>query len=43
MLLPFAAHEPIVPAATAFGLALITYLPHRLNRRMYCFQDPENL
>ncbi len=43
MLLPFIAHEPIVPAATAFGLALITYLPHKLNRRMYWFQDPENL
>jgi phytol kinase len=43
MLLPFLAHEPIVPAATAFGLALITYLPHKLNRRMYWFQDPENL
>ncbi|RXA17439.1 dolichol kinase [Methanosarcina sp. MSH10X1] len=43
MLLPFVAHEPIVPAATAFGLALITYLPHKLNRRMYWFQDPENL
>jgi phytol kinase len=28
MLLPFIAHEPIVPAATAFGLALMTYLPH---------------
>lgn len=43
MLLPFVAHEPILPAATAFGLALITYLPHKLNRRMYWFQDPENL
>lgn len=43
MLLPFVAHEPALPAATAFGLALITYLPHKLNRRMYWFQDPENL
>lgn len=43
MLLPFVAHEPIVPAATAFGLAIITYVPHKLNRRMYWFQDPENL
>ncbi|AKB14451.1 phytol kinase [Methanosarcina thermophila CHTI-55] len=43
MLLPFIAHEPILPAATAFGLALMTYLPHKLNRRMYWFQDPENL
>lgn len=42
MLLPFIAHEPILPAATAFGLALMTYLPHKLNRRMYWFQDPEN-
>ena len=38
-----AHHEPVLPAATAFGLALITYLPHKLNRRMYWFQDPENL
>ncbi|HET8689398.1 MAG TPA: dolichol kinase [Methanosarcina sp.] len=43
MLLPFIAHEPIVPAVTAFGLAIITYLPHKFNRRMYWFQDPENL
>jgi hypothetical protein len=43
MLLPFVAHEPILPEATAFGLALITYLPHKLNRRMYWFQYPENL
>lgn len=43
MLLPFIAHEPIVPADTAFRLAFMTYLPHKLNRRMYWFQDPENL
>lgn len=43
MLLPFVAHEPILPAAMAFGLALATYLPHKLNRRMYWFQDPENI
>lgn len=43
MMLPFIAHEPIVPADTAFGLAFMTYLPHKLNRRMYWFQDPENL
>jgi len=43
MLLPFIAHEPVLPAVTAFGLALMTYLPHKLNRRMYWFQDPENL
>ncbi len=43
MLLPFIAHEPFVPAATAFLLALITYFPHKLDRRMYWFQDPENL
>jgi hypothetical protein len=43
MLLPFVANETALPAATAFGLALITYLPHKLNRRMYWFQDPENL
>ena len=39
ILLPFAVHESIIPAATVFGLALITYLPHKLNRRMYWFQD----
>lgn len=43
MLLPFIAHEPVVPAITAFLLALITYFPHKLDRRMYWFQDPENL
>lgn len=43
MLLPFIAHEPVVPAVTAFLLALITYFPHKLDRRMYWFQDPENL
>ena len=43
MLLPFIAHEPVVPAVTAFLLALITYFPHKFNRRMYWFQDPENL
>ncbi len=43
MLLPFVAHEPILPALTAFGLAFMTYLPHKLNRRMYWFQDPENI
>ncbi|MDD3245949.1 MAG: dolichol kinase [Methanosarcina sp.] len=43
MLLPFVAHEPILPAAMAFGLALATYVPHKLNRRMYWFQDPENI
>ena len=43
MLLPFIAHEPVLPAVTAFGLAFMTYLPHKLNRRMYWFQDPENL
>ena len=43
MLLPFVAHEPILPAAMAFGLALATYVPHKLNRRIYWFQDPENI
>ena len=43
MLLPFVAHEPFLPALMAFGLAIITYLPHKLNRRMYWFQDPENI
>ena len=43
MLLPFVAHEPVLPALLAFGLAFITYLPHKLNRRMYWFQDPENI
>jgi len=43
MMLPFVAHEPILPAMMAFGLALATYVPHRLNRRMYWFQDPENI
>lgn len=32
-----------MPAATAFGLAFMTYLSHKLNRRMHWFQDPENL
>ncbi|WP_052723247.1 hypothetical protein [Methanosarcina barkeri] len=39
MLLPFVAHKPIIPAATVFGFALITYLPHKLNRRMYWFHN----
>ncbi|WP_410509524.1 dolichol kinase [Methanosarcina hadiensis] len=43
MLLPFVASEPILPALMAFGLALATYVPHKLNRRMYWFQDPENI
>lgn len=43
MLLPFVAHEPILPALMAFGLALATYIPHKLNRRMHWFQDPENI
>jgi phytol kinase len=43
MLLPFVAQEPILPALMAFGLALATYVPHKLNRRMYWFQDPENI
>ncbi|MGE5465491.1 MAG: dolichol kinase [Syntrophothermus sp.] len=43
MLLPFIAHEPFLPAITAFALALMTYLPHKFNRRMYWFQDPENI
>lgn len=43
MLLPFVAHEPFLPAITAFALALMTYLPHKINRRMYWFQDPENI
>jgi dolichol kinase len=43
MLLPFVAREPILPAVMAFGLALATYIPHKLNRRMYWFQDPENI
>ena len=43
MLLPFVAHEPILPALMAFGLAIAKYVPHKLNRRMYWFQDPENI
>lgn len=43
MLLPFVAREPILPAMMAFGLAIVTYVPHKLNRRMYWFQDPENV
>jgi len=43
MLLPFFAHEPILPAVMVFWLALATYVPHKLNRRMYWFQDPENI
>ena len=39
ILLPFIIHEPIIPEATVFGLALITYLPHKLNRGMYWFKD----
>jgi len=43
MLLSFFAREPILPALIAFGLALATYVPHKLNRRMYWFQDPVNI
>jgi dolichol kinase len=43
LFLPFVAREPILPALMALGLALSTYVPHKLNRRMYWFQDPENM
>lgn len=43
LLLPFVAREPILPALMALGLAFATYVPHKLNRRMYWFQDPENI
>lgn len=43
LFLPFVAREPILPALIALGLALATYVPHKLNRRMYWFQDPENM
>lgn len=43
MLLPILAREPLVPAALALGLALVTYIPHRIGRLMYWFQDPDNI
>ncbi|MCI4439186.1 dolichol kinase [archaeon] len=41
-LLPFIAKEPFLPALLAFGFALMTYVPHKINKLMYWFQDPEN-
>ncbi|MCQ1534935.1 dolichol kinase [Methanosarcina sp. KYL-1] len=43
MLLPFVAREPILPAMMAFGFAFTTYIPHKTDRLIYWFQDPENL
>ncbi|MEM0171399.1 MAG: dolichol kinase [Thermoproteota archaeon] len=43
VLLPYFAHEPILPALLAFGFALMTYIPHKINKLMYWFQDPENV
>lgn len=42
-LLPYFAHEPLLPAILAFGFALMTYIPHKINKLMYWFQDPENI
>lgn len=43
MVLPFFAQEPLLPAILAFGFAFITYIPHKFNKLMYWFQDPENI
>jgi hypothetical protein len=40
---PVLAYKPIMPKATALGLALVIYLPHKFNRRMNWFHGPENL
>lgn len=42
-LLPFFAHEPILPAGLAFGLLFITYIPRKTNKLFYWFQDHENI
>lgn len=34
---------PILPFSLGLVLALLTYLPHRLGKLMYWFQDPENI
>ncbi|MGB9805241.1 MAG: dolichol kinase [Thermoproteota archaeon] len=41
-LLPYFAHEPFLPALLAFGFSIMTYVPHKINKLMYWFQDPEN-
>lgn len=43
VLLPFIAHEPFLPAVLAFGFALMTFIPHKINKLMYWFQDKSNL
>lgn len=41
--LPFFAREPLLPMILAFGFAFITYIPHKMNRLLYWFQDSENI
>lgn len=41
--IPFFFKEPIIPALTAFLLALYTFLPHKKNKLFGWFQDKENI
>lgn len=43
LLLPMLFTSPLLPAALALVLALLTYIPHRTGRLMEWFQVPDNV